>query len=225
MIDPHQFQPTQFKWQDEQRLRSGDRVWLITDVGCFTSAMWGASTPQKWYRAGGLDLATNRLGYFIFSTDDVRAMIKAGIPPAPWKMRQARGIELIRFTHGGQKEGRFREAVLMIRLDSELLAQGPALRHYFVRNLTFKGNAKPGMWQGIVDWAARENRLEAEALKMVGWFSAGDLKAMTGATGSVSSLLRRLVKERRLLSNGKTRRSARYMVAPPVGSDRADWTS
>jgi hypothetical protein len=134
------------------------------------------------------------------------------------------GIELTRSYHGPKKEGRFRESVALVDLDPDLAARGPDLRRYFERHLQFRGSSEPGMWKEVVAWAARENRMEAAALSMPGWFSAGDLKEVLGEPMRVGPVLARLVKEGRLLSNGKKTRGARYLVAPPMLVERADWT-
>lgn len=213
-----------FPWQDDRRIKSGDRVWILTDTHSYESAMYGQSIPQRWHRVGGLDLRTMRLGYFTFSTDDVRAAIKDGaFAPAPWKAPQAHGIEVTRFYHGPKKQGRFRQKVSLIDLDPELVKRGPALRAYFTRTLSFKGNSESGMWKEIEAGAKQENAIEAAALSLEGWFSAGRLKAIVGSDVNVTPTLTRLVSEGLLLSNGKKTRAARYMVAPPAVSDRADW--
>lgn len=214
-----------FNWQDDRRLRSGDKIWFVSDAKTYTSAMYGQSRPQVWYRVGGLDLTTGGLGYFEFSTDDARAMLKAGsLTPLPWRSHQLSGIELKRHSHGSQDRGRFRETVALIKLDPAILAHGPALRSYFDKTLSFVGNTEPGKWSGIEAWAARENRIENAALAIVGWFSAGDLRKVLGAPLNVTPILARLVGEGRLAPNGKKRRGARYMVAPPKMTERLDWT-
>ncbi len=211
------------KWQEDKRLKDDHKVWLITDAKTYTSGMYGCSKEQRFYRVGGLDLATNCLGYFKFSTDDVRAMLKSGIDPAPWKSARQFGVGLTRHCHGSQKEGRFRESVCLIELDPALLTQGPALRAYFEERLSFHGNVDPGMWSEMVAWAARENRIETAALLMVGWFAAGDLKKVVGLDENVTTTLSRLVREGLLTPNGEKRRLARYMVAPPKIVERVDW--
>jgi hypothetical protein len=213
-----------FQWQEDKRLRSGDKVWFISDAKTFMSAMYGQSRPQTWYRVGGLDLSTTKLGYFHFSSDDSRAMAKAGLDLLPWKVQQSRGIELTRHSHGSQNKGRFRETVALIELEPVLLAQGPALRSYFENVLGFRGNTKPGVWNAIEVWAARENEIEKGALAMVDWFSAGELKEALGENVNVTPILVRLVKEGRLKPNGKKKRGARYMVAQPEVTERLDWT-
>lgn len=216
-----------FKWQDEKRLRSGDRVWIITDAQCFTRAMRGDSVEQRWCRVGGLDLATMKLGYFVFSTDDVRAMAKAGIASIPWTSPQICGVEIRRHSHGGHREGRFRELVELIALDPCLQAQGPSLRTYFEKTLTFQSNAEPGVWAAIMKWAALRNRVEAAALARPDWFSVGDIKAIVGEV-NVTPILKRLVLDRALVTNGKPKKAARYAVASCLlhaGVARSDWAS
>lgn len=211
-----------YPWQDERRLRSGDRMWLLTDIESYTSAMYGQSVPQRWYRAGGLDLASMKLGYFTFSIDDVRAILKAGVTSAPWKTPQPHGLDVTRQYHGPTQEGRFRETVTMIELDPELLAQGPSLRGYFVRDLQFRSNSQPGMWGEIERRAAEWRSIEKAALSLNGWFAAGDVKALVGEV-NVTPVLARLVEEGVLVPNGKRKRGARYMVAPATTIERVDW--
>jgi hypothetical protein len=217
-----------YPWQDERRLQSGDRVWIITDVASFSSSLYPWSSPQKWYRVGGLDLSTMRLGYFTFSTDDVRALLKAGVVRAPWKVAQRCGFKITRLYHGPSEEGRFREKVKLVELEADLLAQGPMLRRYFEKALTFQGNSEPGMWDEIEDWARRQNVIEATALAMPDWFSAGDVKRIVettfGTVVNVSPALAVLVGDGLLLSNGKKTKAARYMVAPTQIVERADWS-
>jgi hypothetical protein len=50
---------------------------------------------------------------------------------------------------------------------------------------------------------------------MIGWFGAGDVKRALGKDVNVTTSLRLLVDEGRLISNGKKTRSAKYMVARP----------
>jgi hypothetical protein len=224
MTSPLRASTIPFTWQDEKRLRSGDRVWIVTDTLSFWTAMYGRSTPQKFYKVGGLDLRSEKLGYFLFTTDDVRAILRAGLAAAPWESPPTHGIELTRFYHGGTEQGRFRERISLIDLEPELVAQGPALRAYFERHLSFTGNSTAGMWQKIEDRAAELRAIESAAMSMSGWFAAGDVKALVGEKVNVTPTLALLVDEGRLLPNGKKKRGALYMVSPPQIIERTDWT-
>lgn len=213
-----------YGWQEEKRIRSSDRVWIVTDTLHFRSAMYGRSTPQQFFKVGGLDLPTRKLGYFLFTTDDVKAMLKAGLPPAPWKKPLPSGIELTRYYHGPKEQGRFREMVSLVDLDPELMEQGPRLRGYFERRLYFTGNSSPGMWKELEVRAAELRAIETVALSMIGWFAAGDVKAKIGKDANVTPTLTLLVEEGHLVPNGKRKRGARYMVASQTMVERADWT-
>ena len=212
-----------FEYHGEKRLRSKDRIWIVTDVQSYTSALYPWSVPQWWYRVGALCLDTKHLALVEFSNDDVRAMMKAGLQSAPWKTPQTHGIELTRIYHGPKKEGRFRETVDLIDLDAELLKHGSLLRKHFQREMSLGGNATPGMWQEMVESAERENRIEAAALSLEGWFAAQDVKKIVGQDINVSPTLGHMVKDGLLVSNGKAKKGAQYMKAPPRLVERADW--
>jgi hypothetical protein len=133
------------------------------------------------------------------------------------------GFEVTRFTHGAQEKGRFREKVELINLPADLLVHGPELRSQFERQFDVRGNGRPGMWQAIKAAADREKRIEVAALSFTDWFSAGDVKKSVGDI-NVTRTLARMVKDRVLVTNGKTKRGRKYIAAPPVIIDRADWT-
>lgn len=211
-----------FEFHGHKRLSSRDRVWITTDVHSYTSKMLDWSVPQQWFEAGALCLDTNHLALVRFSNDDVRAMMKAGMRPAPWPSHQRHGIELTRLYHGSQEKGRFREKVALIELDPELVKHGPMVRSHFEKEIGLRGNSTPGMWKEAVEWAKRENLIEAAALSFNDWFSAGMVKEIVGDI-NVSPTLARLVQEGLLVPNGKAKKGARYMKAPPVLIDRADW--
>lgn len=214
---------TPFTYEGEKRLRSKDRVWLVTDVQSYTSAMYGCSTPQRWYRAGALCLDTNHLALVEFTKDDVRAMLKAGLQPAPWAAPRPYGIEVTRIYHGDQEKGRFREMVALIDLDPELKKHGAMLRKRFEREMGIRGNTTPGVWKEAVAWAARANAIERAALSLDGWFAARDVKAIVGDI-NVSATLLRMVKDGLLIPNGKARRGSKYMRAVPRLVARVDWS-
>lgn len=215
---------TTFPFVGKKRLQSKDRVWIVSDVHSYTSKMLDWSVPQQWFEAGALCLDTNHLALVRFSNDDVRAIVKAGIPPAPWVSPQSHGIELTRLYHGSQEKGRFREKVALIELDPELVKHGPMLRRHFEKDIGLRGNSTPGMWKEAVEWAARENAIETAALSLNGWFSAGMIKDLVGKDINVSPTLTRMVQEGILVPNGKSKRGAKYMKAPPKIIPRLDWT-
>jgi hypothetical protein len=215
---------TPFPFGGHKRLKSGDRVWLVTDARSYTDKYLGWSEPQQWFEVGAVCLKTNRLFLVRFSIDDVKAMLKAGILPAPWPSHQRQGIGLTRLYHGSQGNGRFREKVSLIDLDPELLKHGASLRAYFERQVGLRGNVVPGAWKEMQDAADRENRIEAAAISFTDWFSASDIKKLLGEDINVTHTLDRMVEERLLITNGKAKRGRKYMAAPPIFIDRADWT-
>ena len=174
---------------------------------------------------GALDLNTGKLGYFNLSRDDVKALVKCGLKPAPWHAPQQSGVALVRHYHGDHQEGRFRETASLVNLPPDLLAEGPQLRRYFEKTLAFVGNSEPGMWDSLEKRAVHENAVEGAAMSTTGWFSARDVRAALGLVRTVplSRILGTLVLEGHLVTNGKKRRWCRYMVAMPAGVPRADW--
>lgn len=213
-----------FPFVGKKRLSSRDRVWLVTDVYCFTDSIFGWSRPQRWFRVGGVCLTSNELAMVEFSNDDVRAMLKAGVVAAPWNAARPFGFEVTRFTHGSQEKGRFREKVELIELPADLIVQGPELRRHFEIKLGLRGNGKAGMWKKMQDAANRENSIEAAAMSFTDWFSAGDVKAIVGDI-NVTRTLARMVKDLLLVTNGKAKRGVKYMAAPPILVDRSDWNA
>jgi len=212
-----------FEYHGEKRLKSKDRVWIVTDIQSYTSRLYPWSVPQQWYRVGALDLDSNHLTLVEFSKDDARQLVKAGFTPPPWKASQPFGLELTRIYHGDKREGRFREKVVLIDLDPELVKHGSLLRKHFERQMGLRGNSTPGMWQEMAEWAERQNRIEAVALSFDGWFSAGDVKKIVGNDIRVSPTLKRMVKDGFLVTNGTAKKGAKYMKAPPQLVERADW--
>ena len=212
-----------FDFHGEKRLRSQDRIWIVTDVHSYTSRLYHWSVPQEWFRVGALDLDSNHLMLVEFSRDDARQLLRAGLPPPPWNEPLSHGLELTRIYHGDQEKGRFREKVALIDLDPELLKHGPMLRKHFESQMGLRGNSTPGMWEEMVEWARRQNAIESAALSFDGWFSAGDVKKIVGNDIHVSATLKRMVKDGLLVTNGRSKRGARYMKAPPRLVERADW--
>jgi hypothetical protein len=217
-----------FTFEGEKRLSSKDRIWIVTDVHAYTSRIFDWATPQQWYRVGALCLETTHLAIVEFTTDDMRQIIKAlmaggaGSAP-PWKMPQQCGLEMLRFSHGNQEGGRFRQKVNRIELEPDLLKHGPDLHEHFESKYGLHGNLATSALQDMAQWAQRENRIETAALSLEGWFSAGMVKEIVGHDSNVSPTLARLVEEGALIPNGKVKRGARYMKTPPVTVDRADW--
>lgn len=169
-------------------------------------------------------LDTNHLALLEFTKDDVRAMMKAGLQPAPWSSPRPHGIEVTRIYHGDQEKGRFREKVTLIDLDPELKKHGAMLRKRFEREMGIRGNTTPGVWKEAVAWAARANAIETAALSLDGWFAARDVKAIVGQDINVSPTLLRMVKDGLLIPNGKARRGSKYMRAVPRLVARVDWS-
>jgi hypothetical protein len=195
----------------------------LTDIQSFWSAMYRRSTPQQFFRVGGLDLETQRLGYFLFTIDDARAILRDGLPPPPWKEPLPVGIELTRFYHGNTEQGRVRESIGLIELEPDLLRQKSLLHAYFERQLHFHGNSSVGMWGQLQRRAAEQQAIQDATLSLTGWFSAGDVKYALGKDVNVTPVLQALVAEERLVSNGKKTRGARYMVTDSAAVARLFW--
>ena len=91
--------------QETKRLTSGDKIWILTDVETHFSSFLPWSTPQRLSKVGAFDFRTSRIGFITFSLDDVRGILRAGLPPAPWSSPQS-GIEVCRLAHrGGEEKG------------------------------------------------------------------------------------------------------------------------
>lgn len=228
----HASTPTTFPFGGNKRLKSQDSVWIVTDVRTYTASLYPWSQPQRWYRAGALDLRLMHLVLAEWSTDDMRAILKAGmtagIGSPPWSAPQSHGFELVRLCHGGQEKGRFRETVSLVEVDEETVRHGGALRRYFERTTDLCGNVPVGSLRSMLDSVARENAIEAAARTFSEWFSAGDVKAVVGSDMNVTRILARMVEDGVLVTNGKAKRGCRYMPAPPtpvIQIERADWTA
>lgn len=209
-------------FQTEKRFSSGDRIFIVTDTYTYRSSYLDFATEQQWYKVGAVDLATNRLGYFRFSIDDAKAIVRARVSPPPWVQPLPAGLELVRVAHKKGGAGRFPERVTLLDLEPEMIAIGPAARRRFDAD-AHHPNSVPGMWQAMVAAFALEQRIESAALSMVGTFSAGDIKDVVGGSANVTPVLQRLVKERRLVRSGR-KRGAKYQVAPPLIPARVDWS-
>lgn len=192
--------PETFTWMpQERRLSSGDSILILTDVQIYTSSMYHWASEQLWFRVGAIDLKTNEVGYFRFSTDDARAMLAAGVPPPPWVSPQTVGLTVKRLSHStGKVMGRYKVSIVSQPIPVNILADVPAIAKAFQR-LGHKPNAVPGSWSKLVAAQAQEEAIENAALSIDGVFKAGDVKAMVGETVNVTPVLRRLIQEGRLL--------------------------
>lgn len=198
-------------WQDPKRLSSGDKIWILTDVETYDSAMYHWASEQTWYKVGAYDFRTGCLGFFRFSKDDARGLLRAGFPPPPWTSPQSHGIEIARRGHeGGEEKGRFAVTVKLLDIPPEVQAIESAAKSTFW-HAAHAPNATADMWKALVEVDTKEKMIESVALSMPGWFSAVDVKAIVGVGTNVSPVLTRLVDEDRLHRVGKTR-GTRYLV-------------
>lgn len=213
-------------WQAEKRLKSGDCVWILTDVETYDSRYMAHSEPQTLFKAGIYDLETEHVGWGIFGKDIAFAIVEAGFQPPPWGAPLPSAIKVVRPPHdSGEERGRYLVKVELVAIDPGLLAIVPVAEKKF-DSAGHHPNAKPGMWDALVTRAARENAIEVAALSMVGAFSAGDVRAAIGnPDADVTDVLQRLVREGKLLPPTGKKRGTRYQVAPPSPLiERADWT-
>lgn len=199
-------------WQEERRLSSGDRIWIFTDIETFTSALYHWSAEQRFFKVGAYDLRTRCIGFFKFTRDDAKGLLRAGLLPPPWSAPQSHGFEVTRLAHdGGQAKGRFVVTVKLLDIDPALHAIIPAAKRAFW-HAAHHPNAKPDMWKDLVDAVAHEKRIETAALGMTGLFSASDVQAIVGVGVNVLPVLKRMVEpERRLERFGRTR-GTKYRV-------------
>jgi len=209
-------------WQEEKHLHSGDRIWILTDVDTYWSRYLPYSEPQELFRVGIYDLTTQNVGLAHFGKDIAFALVKAGLTPPPWNGPAPFAVELHRRAHYDESKGRYLVNVRPIPIDPQWHSIVPHARRMF-RNAEHYPNSVHGMWSAMVPRAARENAIERAAFSMVGWFSAGDVKEIAGPV-SVSSVLARLVEDKRLERNDKRTRAARYRVPSPIITVRSDWT-
>ncbi len=223
MIQPPPKTPT-LEWQPEKRLQSQDRLWILTDTYTEWKSYREDATPQKFYRVGCFDLKTRKLCYVRFSVDDSTGMLRAGIPAPPWSSGPLPyGIEVKRMAHGGGEEkGRFKVDIAIIDIDLKDAWIGREAPRMFAGDGHWS-NSTRDMWKKQADRVAQVKAIEAAALGMAGRFSAGDVKRKLGAEVNVSPILRQLVDEERLLPFGK-KRGRTYEVAPPMVTERVDWT-
>lgn len=201
-------------WQAEKHLRSGDRVWILTDVERYSSSFYAWSEPQDLYRIGICDLRTHRVGLANFGRDVAYAMMRAGFSAPPWNEPLPFGVELRRLSHHGEEKGRYVTTVTLLPIDDRLHAILPRANKQFAGTCHCP-NATPNMWDDLVARAQREIAIEAAALGMVGPFSAGDVRKKLGDpdTEVVRPVLKRLVREGKLLPPTGKKRGTRYRVA------------
>jgi hypothetical protein len=216
-------------WQEPKHLKSGDRVWILTDVEISKSRYMECSTPQTLFKVGIYDLKTDHVGWGIFGRDIAYALVKAGLTPPPWSAPQPVGFEIRRLAHGnGEEKGRFIVEVELIDLDPELQAIIPVAKRKFA-SAGLCPNSTPGISDDLLARAAKEKAIEAACLGMVGLFSAGDVKVAIGdPDADVTDVIQRLVAQGKLVCpTGSKKRWTRYAVAStkaPTIMERADWT-
>lgn len=205
-------------WQPEKQLRSGDRVWFLTDVERFTSSYLAWSTPQVRFKVGIYDLETGRVGFAVFGKDIAYMIVKAGIAPPPWTNPAPFAIELRRDGHDEDEKGRYTGTVTLLPLDPAIAACAGSTRRRFAAE--HSPNVLPGVWDDLVERAAKENAIEAAVRGMNGTFSAGDVKAAIGdPDAEVTPVLQKFVREGKLLPPTGTKRWTRYELATPLLAD------
>jgi len=173
--------------------------------------MYHWASEQTWYKVGAYDFRTGCIGFFRFSKDDARGLLRVGLPPPPWTSAQPRAIEVARRGHDdGEEKGRFAVTVKIFDIPPEVQAIESVAKSAFW-HAAHAPNATPDMWKALVEAEAKEKMIEFVALSMTGWFSAGDVQVKVGVGTNVTPVLTRLVDEERLHRIGKTR-GTRYLV-------------
>jgi hypothetical protein len=216
--------PTSPAWQEEKRLASGDRIWIITNVEVRWSRYQYNSPDQQWFHVGAFDINTGSIGLFRFAIDDAFPMVKAGLLSPPWTSPLPVVIELHRRSHGDQEKGRFITTATLDPVDPALLAIVPHAKRMFA-NANLAPNLQPGSWRKLELRAARENKIEGAILAQSSSFGAGEIIAATSEKRSaVGSVLKRLVLRHKLIPDGKGKRWTTYTVAPIEIAERVDWT-
>ena len=207
--------------QPARHLASGDRVWILTGVECFDSAFYPWSTSQRLFRVGVLDLATNELRLCTFGRDIASAMLKAGLPPLPWKSPQKFAIELHRRSHGPNSKGRYITTVSLVEVEPKLQAVVPVAKKAFA---DLCPSAQADEWNECGERAERDKRIETAALTMTSPFTMKDICTATGDShNNVVTVIKRLVREQKLVPPVGAKRPQKYEVAPPKVIERADW--
>lgn len=205
--------------QPDKMLGAHDRVLFLTGIEREFSAYHPWSKEQELFKIGVLDLATDKICFARFGRDIAFAIIKAGIAAPPWSAPQPVGVEIHRAGHPGENKGRQHTWATLIDLDPAVLAIAPLAR----RRILSEGhhpNLPLGSWADLEERAKSELAIEAAALGMLGEFKASDIRAVVGDDARISSVLQRLVREKRLEKvSGKI-----YVVPSPKISLRVDWT-
>jgi len=212
--------PPALRWYpEERRLSSGDRIFIVTDIHCYSSRMVRSARDQQWFRVGAVDLRDLTVGYWRFSIDDAKAILKLGIAP-PWTQPLAEGIQMKRHLHvTGSRMGRYRITITTVSVPPETVAKAAELGKLFERK-GHQPNFAPGSWSSQQQRANRKLAVERAALSQEGVFKAARVKKIVGAGINVTPDLSRLVEEGRLTRIGKKR----YVVTPPKVVGRTDWT-
>jgi hypothetical protein len=210
-----------FNWQRDKHLRSGDRFWILTDVHSYEDSYYSTSEPQQLFRVGIYDLSTKAFGYATFGRDIARALLEAGMSPAPWASPLPAAIELHRAPHGPNPEGRFKVTATLLELPSDAAKVQQAARDIFRH---FQTNATQGMWNDLAASAARNRAIRSavDSMRPKGDFSASDIKEIVGSQVIVSPVLAELVEDGVLIQSGK-KRGTRYRFASPKIVERVDW--
>lgn len=196
--------PTCPSWQETKRLSSGDKIWILTDVETSTSSFLPWSTEQRWYTVGAYDFRTECIGFFRFSLDDAKGLLRAGLAPPPWNSSQSHGVEVFRLAHeDGEEKGRFVVRGKLFDIASEVKAIEPTAKTAFW-HAGLTPNATPDMWEDLVDLVTKEKRIEAAILGTNGMFTANDV-ALLVPGDNYSPILQRLVKEGRVERFGRAR--------------------
>ena len=71
-------------WQEEKRLSSGDDICILTDIQVSRGRYVPQARDQRRFRVGIYDFTAGRFGFLLFTSDDAFALLKAGLPCAPW---------------------------------------------------------------------------------------------------------------------------------------------
>lgn len=211
--------PATPSWQPDKILSAHDRIWVITDVESDYSSYYPWSEPQELFKVGIYDLTTRKIGFARFGRDTAYALLKVGLAPPPWNAPLSFAVEIRREGADGEPKGRHPTQAVLTDLDASVVALAPMVMKVFAQ-LGHRPNASLGMWDDLDARAKKENATERAALSMSGIFKASDVKGIVGKTINVSSSLRRLVEEGRLVMVS----AKKYIVAPLTPIDRKDWT-
>jgi hypothetical protein len=196
----HSSLPEPLTWNPtERRLRSQDKILIVTDVYTYRESKYDSATEQQWFQVGAIDLDSNEVGMFKFSVDDARAMVKIGVAPPPWAAAHTFGLHIVRQAHvTGHSTGRFAETIQRVNVAPAILALVPKARS-FLKSLMPTPNAQPGIWSKLVAAADLESKTIAAIMTIKDVFKASDVTDLVPDAGNVSPLLKRLVGERRIL--------------------------